>query len=265
MMDLFMDKASTGHSVTTQACGVLQVKPLNEGTFEIELMWPADIALVYQAGQYLQLELDVNNDGQEHSLSYSIANRFDARQPCRLQLFIQNSSEFSAKVIDRLYQLSEDKQKVSVTLAMGRAYLQSDLDLTHILIAAGSGISKIKCLAEEILKQRRDAHVNIYWSNRGVNNFYLLHEFEAWAVQNKNLSFSAILESADTDWQGRWGYIYEVIEKDFNNLDGVQAYLCGSPHMVYGTIDKLKSRGLKEEDCYSDVFEYAPRDHKVAI
>lgn len=264
-MDLFMSKATRVHSVTTQACQVLQVKPLNEGTFEIELMWPADIPLVYQAGQYLRLELDVNNDGQGHALSYSIANRFDSRQPYRLQLFIHNSSEFSGKVIDRLYQLSEGKQEVSVTLAMGRAYLQSDLDTPHILIAAGSGISKIKCLVEEILKQRPDAHVNIYWSNREINDFYLLHEFKTWEDQNKNLNFNAILESADTAWQGRWGYIYEIIEKDFNNLNGVKAYLCGSPRMVYGTIDKLKYKGLKEENCYSDVFEYAPRDYKVAI
>ena len=93
----------------------------------------------------------------------------------------------------------------------------------------------------------------------------LLDEFQDWVDRNKNLNFTPILESADADWPGRSGYIYEVIEEDFEDLDGAQVYLCGSPQMVYGTIDKLKSSGLKEEDCYSDVFEFAPRDQKIAI
>ncbi len=65
--------------------------------------------------------------------------------------------------------------------------------------------------------------------------------------------------------KGSSGFIYQVIEKDFEDLNDTQTYLCGSPQMVYGTIDKLKTIGLKIENCYSDVFEYAPRDEKLAI
>ena len=143
---------------------------------------------------------------------------------------------------------------------MGRAYLQTDLGLPHLLIAASSGISKIKCISEEILNRQPNADIKIYWSNKNINDFYLLDEFQSWKNHNKKLQFTPIIETADPLWHGRYGYIYEVIEEDFDSLDGVQVYLCGSPQMVYGTIDKLKSRGLKVENCYSDVFEYAPRD-----
>ena len=143
---------------------------------------------------------------------------------------------------------------------MGQAYLQTDLSLTHVLIAAGSGISQVKCLIEDILRQQPDADVEVYWSNRRVDDFFLFDEFQGWLGHNKNLNFTPILESADSEWPGRSGYIYEVIKEDFEDLDGAQVYLCGSPKMVYGTIDKLKAIGLKEGDCYSDVFEYAPND-----
>lgn len=93
----------------------------------------------------------------------------------------------------------------------------------------------------------------------------MLDEFQGWENQNKKLNFTPIIESAGANWPGRSGYIYEVIEGDHEDLDGDQVCLCGSPQMVYGTIDKLKSSGLKEEDCYSDVFEYAPRYQKKAI
>jgi len=142
---------------------------------------------------------------------------------------------------------------------MGQAFLQTDLNLTHLLVAAGSGISKIKCLAQEMLRQQPETDINIYWSNRHIDDFYLLDEFKNWVDQNKHLSFTPILESADDNWQGRSGFIYKVIKEDFNTLDQTQVYLCGSPQMVYGTLDQLRPIGLKEENCYSDVFEYAPR------
>ena len=91
------------------------------------------------------------------------------------------------------------------------------------------------------------------------------NQFQSWVEQHKNLTFTPILETADGEWNGRSGYIYEVIEQDFEVLDSAKVYLCGAPQMVYGTIDKLESKGLNEANCYSDVFEYAPRERRIAI
>lgn len=255
----------TQRSIYTYRCQVMNIIPLSVNTFQIELQSPAGTMLDYYAGQYLQIDLDLNsdlhikNDTQSHPLFYSIANKFNPEKPRRLVIFIQNSSEFVAAILKKFSQLSENKAEIQVTLPMGRAYLQTDLSLTHLLIAAGSGISKIKCLTEEILKQQPDADVNIYWSNKNADEFYLLDEFQAWVDKHNNLNFIPLLESANETWLGRSGYIYELLERDFKDLNSVQTYLCGSPKMVYGTIDKLKSIGLKEDNCYSDVFEYAAR------
>lgn len=259
------DAAATEPPVDTYACKVMSVTPLSSDTFQFELQAPAGTVLNYQAGQHLKLELDLDGDGRLHALLYSIANRCDPEQPRRLQLFIQNSSAFSEKVIQHLSKLSENKADANVTLPLGQTYLQTDLALPHLLIAAGSGISQIKALSEEILRRQPKAEVRIYWSNKRTDDFYLLDEFQGWAAQNNRLIFTPILESADTNWQGRTGYIYEVINEDCEDLEGAQVYLCGSANMVYGTIDQLKPEGLKEQHCYSDVFEYAPRDYKVAI
>lgn len=142
---------------------------------------------------------------------------------------------------------------------MGKAFLQTALNKPHVLVAAGSGISKIKCITEEILHQNPNANLHIYWSNRNDDDFFLLDQFQHWAAVYNNLNFSTILESARSGWTGRVGFIYEVIQQDFSDLKDACAYLCGSAQMVYGTIDQLKSKGLKEANCYSDVFELAPR------
>lgn len=252
---------ATDRPVVDYDCQVLAVRPLSSGsTFEVELESPEGSTLDYYAGQHLKLELDIHGDGQTQSLSYSIANSANPEQPRRLQLFIQNGSAFAEKILNRLADINENNAKVNVTLPMGQAYLQTDLGLPHLLVAAGSGIAKIKSITEEILRQRPDAKLHIYWSNKGADDFYLLDKFQNWAEHNDKLHFTPILESAAADWTGRSGYLYEVIQEDFNNLDSAQVYLCGSPQMVYGTIDQLKARGLKEEHCYSDVFTYAPRN-----
>jgi len=245
-------------------CQVIRVTPLSESTFEVELR-ATDLVLRYRAGQHLQLELDVHGDGQRHSLSYSIANSFDPAAPKRLQLFIQNDSTFARQVLARLRKLSAKASDLTVKLPMGRAFLQTDLELPHLLVAAGSGISKIKCLTEEILRQTCDPKVSIYWSNRNPNEFYLLDQFENWASRHSNLVFTPILESTNSNWSGRAGYLYEVIRQDSADLSDTRAYLCGSPRMVYGTIDRLQALGLQERHCYSDVLEYAPRDQTRTI
>lgn len=251
---------TTTSPVVDCVCRVTDVTPLTKDTYQIELQSPDDMALDYHAGQYLQLKLDLNNDGKLQTLSYSIANSYDPERPHRLQLFIQNTSAFTGSVLNNLSQLAENGRKVKVTLPMGKAFLQTDLGSKHVLIAAGSGISKVKCITEEILRQQTYVEVNVYWSNKNVDEFYLLDEFQNWGNKHKNINFTPILESAHSNWSGRSGYIYEVIEEDMKDLGGAQTYLCGSPQMVYGTIDKLKASGLKEENCYSDVFEYAPRN-----
>lgn len=263
-MGLYMNKSVTAidtrGSPVTHSCQVMGVTPLSANTFQVELQSPKGTILNYQAGQYLQLDIDITSNGKLHSPFYSIANGFDPKRPCRLQLFIQNNSKLSKAILKRLDLLSRNNAEVKVTLPMGKAYLQTDLNLTHVLIAAGSGISKIKCLTEEILRQQPHANVNIYWSNKNIDDFYLLDELQDWGNKNDKFNFIPILESANDGWQGRSGYLYELIKKDFANLDNAKIYLCGSPQMVYGTIDKLKATGLKEDNCYSDVFEYAPRN-----
>lgn len=244
---------------------VKKLTALTTSTYEIELQAPDGTKLEYAPGQHLKLELDLNSDGKTLSVPYTIANSVDPSRPRLIQLFVQTGSEFANKILKQLSALYENNQKVSVTLPMGNAFLQTDLALPHLLIAAGSGIANVKSITEAIIKQRPDTHLNIYWSNRQAKEFYMLDTFEHWSKQYQNLNFTPVLEVADPSWPVRSGYLYEVIQEDFDKLNNVQTYLCGSPQMVYGTIDKLKPKGLKEKNCYSDVFEYMPRDRFVPL
>ncbi len=262
--------SSTKPCVTKYSARVKSVIALNTETFEVELeccdqqCGGQQRKLNYLPGQYLQLELDLNGDSQPQRLFYSIANPVNSDHPYRLQLFIQNQNALTHRVLDHLQQLQLTNKPLNLNLPLGRAHLQTDLKLPHVLVAAGSGITQIKCLLEEAVKQNPDVVLHLYWSNRKVEDFFLLDEFKELADQHSYVKLVPILESDSDSWSGRVGFIYEAIQADFDNLANAQFYLCGSPKMVYGTIDQLKPMGLKERHCYSDVFEYAPRNQQLA-
>lgn len=254
-----MNNHVIGYPLKQYACQVSAIAPLSENTYQVDLLAPDDASLSYHAGQHLQLELNPEQEAGMQSLSYTIANACKPDSPQRLQLIIHKNSEFSGKIIKTLASLHHSKKSARVTLPLGKAYLQTRLDQPHVLVAAGSGIAKIKCIIEEIVNRKPDADVTIYWSNRSVNDFYLLDFFQRLKSRYKTITFIPVLESESAGWVGRSGYLYEVIQQDFASLEHTKMYLCGSPAMVYGTMDQLKNRGLKEQNCYSDVFEYAPR------
>lgn len=260
-----MNTAPAVRPVVTYDCQVVSLIPLTKNTWSIELRSPDGTVLDYYAGQYLKLELDLDNDGQLSSLYYSIANSMNAHEPRRLQLIVQVSSEFSKKVLQHFVEKQKDNTGIATTLPMGQAYLQTDLSKAHVLIAAGSGIAKIKCIVEEMVKQNPQATLTLYWSNRQAEDFFLLDELQDYANQYQNVDFVPILESANTQWTGRSGYIYSVIKEDMSDLSQTMLYLCGSPTMVYGTMDQLKSIGVSEAHCYSDAFEVSPREQALAI
>ena len=158
--------AITPNPVRRYTCQLVSITALNSETYSLELASPLGTSLDYQPGQYLQLALDLEGDGNIHTLSYSIANTPDAARPTRLQLLIHQNSAFSAKIITRLKALHQQKMPVTLSLGMGKAYLQTDVNLPHLLVAAGSGIAKIKTLTEAILA----SSLKRLWRSTGTTN-----------------------------------------------------------------------------------------------
>ena len=82
---------------------------------------------------------------------------------------------------------------------------------------------------------------------------------QSWQNDFSNFHYHPIIQQHADDWNGRAGWIYEVIHEDFDNLTNVDMFACGSPNMVFGTLDQLEPLGLKESNMHSDVFAYANR------
>jgi CDP-4-dehydro-6-deoxyglucose reductase len=255
-LEIFMPEIyAPGHSpVKTLACQVSSVEALNASVYRIELLAPAGNKLDYLPGQYLEMHI------ADQQLPYSIANAPDPQQPRRLELQISNHNEMTARIIGELSDAAENRSTVKVNLAKGECFLKDLPKQPILLVCAGTGYSQIQCLAEAILAQDPEHEVHLYWSNRSLDEFYLFDTPKKWENEFTNFKFHPVLEAGIDSWQGRAGWIYEVIREDFSDLSNVQMYACGSPNMVHGTLDQLEKLGLSEANMHSDVFSYAPRE-----
>ena len=249
----------------TLAFQIQSVEAHSGQVYRVILTAPAGKAIEFWPGQYLMLHVR-NAEGEPMQLPYSIASApgswtgADVRQ---LELHIADASETAHRVIEQL----RTEPVVTVTLPMGDCIITPE-QLQHeppeaiVMIAAGTGFAQIKSLAEGVLARRPEQEVHIYWSNREADGFYLPELPVQWAEQYEHLHYHPIIEQGSEGWQGRAGWIYQVIGHDFTDLSHCLVYACGSPNMVYGTLDQLEPIGLTQQNMRSDVFAYAPRPAK---
>jgi CDP-4-dehydro-6-deoxyglucose reductase len=249
----------------TLACQVTAVDVLADDIHRITLLAPAGKQPDYWAGQYLMLHLTSGNgqNTEAEQIPYSIANAPGAltgRDPREIELHIAANSDKAREVIKFL------KQAViaHVTLPAGDcvitpAFLKDTYGQPILMVAAGSGFSQIKALIEAVQAIEPEREIHLYWSNRAAVGFYLADLPTAWAKANSHFHYHPIIQKHADDWNGRAGWIYEVIHEDFDDLSNVHAFACGSPNMVFGTLDQLEPLGLNESNMHSDVFAYAKR------
>ena len=241
---------------------VKQIDALEDEIFRIELLAPAGKSLDYWAGQYCLLHM-VWDDGREEAIPYSIANapgNVTGDDPRRLELHIAGNSDTAKSVIAFIKQATI----VRITLPAGLCFINQQKlnewgNQPLVFVAAGSGFSQIKALIESALAQDPKREIHLYWSNRHIQGFYLGDLPQQWSEQYSNFVYHPVIEQEAANWHGRAGWLYEVVHEDFERLDQVQMFACGSPNMVYGTLDQLAGLGLTEHNMHSDVFQYAPR------
>ncbi|WP_419812293.1 2Fe-2S iron-sulfur cluster-binding protein [Bacterioplanoides sp.] len=244
------------------ACQIPSVSLMADNMYRVELLAPAGKSFDYWPGQYLMLDVEDEN-GEAKQFPYSIASApgdMTGGDRRRLELHIAANSPTAEAVVKFL----QNAVVVRATLPGGDCLLTPDFIHSYkqqplLMVAAGSGFSQMKALIEGALTLNPEQEIHLYWSNRAAIGFYLSDLPQQWAYDYPNFHYHPIIEQHTDDWNGRAGWIYQVIHEDFDDLSQVQMFACGSPNMVYGTLDQLEKLGLTQENMHSDVFAYAPR------
>jgi ring-1,2-phenylacetyl-CoA epoxidase subunit PaaE len=199
--------------------------------------------LVHQAGQFLNVMVEI--EGEKHQRSYSLStcnaeNNYSA---------ITVKSLSNGKVSNYLLNHLKKGMSLMVSEPMGHFVVPSPLNTnTLVLLAAGSGITPIYAIASDFLARSEQNSVLLLYGNRNENNIILFSKIEALKEKYKGRFFCKYTFSQPLHRTSAYGRLDEKKIKEtkdeypsFFNKDTLY-YLCGPSDMMLtlsGTLGKM--------------------------
>ncbi len=248
-----MDKT---HPNRTFRCSVLRINPLAESVVQVLLTLPSEFPK-YQAGQYIELQLDSGV-----SRPFSIANYAPLTHGIELHIERRQGSEATQAMLQQMETFGE----IGIKSVSGEVRLQPT-NGPQVFLAAGTGFAQIKALLEQSLSHPHDASnaptkprfpLYLFWGAENANERYMEDLVLEWSRQHSRLHYRPLNWQAGETWE-------QAVIDNLGSLRDCQVYACGSPRRVYQALDGMEKKGLCASRIHSDVFAYAPRPVKAAI
>jgi len=213
------------------------------------------------AGQWVAVLLD---DGTKRS--FSIANPPYQSDQLQLHIRLVEGGKFTSHVFDVM--------KVGDTLRVegpfGKFSLHEESDKPVIFMSGGTGFAPIKSMLERAFDAGLKRQLVLYWGAKMPTDLYLAELPEKWQQEHENFKFIPVLSEPkpEHNWHGRTGLVTEAILQDYPDLNKYEVYACGSPLMVDAGRAAFLSRGLPEDQYFSDAFlvaQYSTSDIEASI
>jgi propane monooxygenase reductase subunit len=207
--------------------------------------------LQFKAGQYVDIGIPGANG--EHR-SFSMANA--PGEPGRLEFMIKlyEGGHFSG--------LLARGDGISVGDALtcrgpfGMFTLRDSSPRRLVFIAGGAGMAPVLSLLRSMAEKGTERPATFYYGARTADDLFALEEIERLGGELPGFRFVPALSEAeeDGDWDGESGLVTDVVDRLEEDLEDVDAYLCGPPPMVDAAIALLERRGVPEAHIYFDRF-----------
>jgi CDP-4-dehydro-6-deoxyglucose reductase len=239
---------SSDYPVRKMPSRVASLTKVTQDVAVMTLQLPANEALAYRAGQYIEFLL---RDGKRRS--YSIANAPSLEQPLELHIRHMPGGLFTEQVFTTM----KERDILRFEGPQGSFFLREDSYKPIILLASGTGFAPVKALVEHLRHLESTRPVTLYWGGRRPSDLYMHALCEEWAATLPHFRYVPVISDAQPDdrWPGRTGYVHAAVMEDQPDLSGHQVYACGAPIMVDSArADYVGKCGLPEDEFYADAF-----------
>jgi CDP-4-dehydro-6-deoxyglucose reductase len=214
----------------------------------LTLQLPANEALAYRAGQYIEFLL---KDGKRRAYSIAVAPSFGG--PLELHIRHLPGGVFT----DHVFSTMKEREILRFEGPLGTFFLREDSDKPIVLLASGTGFAPVKALVEHMIHLKSTRPVSLYWGGRRPQDLYMHELCEQWARDMPHFRYIPVVSDAlpEDHWQGRTGFVHLAVMQDFPDLAGFQVYACGAPVMVDAARkDYVEQCELPEEEFFADAF-----------
>lgn len=214
----------------------------------VTLQLPANEALAYRAGQYIEFLL---KDGKRRS--YSMANAPSLEGPLTLHIRYMAGGLFTEHVFNTM----KERDILRFEGPHGTFFLREESDKPIVLLASGTGFAPIKALVEHMIHLKSMRPVSLYWGGRRPLDLYMNALCEQWAATLPNFHYVPVVSHAlpEDHWRGRTGFVHQAVMHDIADLSNYQVYACGAPIVVESARkDYVERCKLPAEEFYADAF-----------
>ena len=227
---------------------VVKINKVADDVIVLSLQLPANERLQYLAGQYVEFML---RDGKRRS--YSMANAPYKDDYLTLHIRHMPGGLFT----DHVFGSMKERDILRLEGPLGTFFLREDSNKPMALLASGTGFAPIKALVEQAVHNQSQRPMTLYWGGRRPQDLYMMALCEEWAATLPNFKFVPVISNAraDDNWQGRTGFVHQVVIDDLPDLSAYQVYACGAPIVVESAQrDFIALCKLPSEEFYADSF-----------
>jgi len=227
--------------IKTLPARINNILQMTDHIVEVELRLPPTARFNFLEGQFIDII------GPEWvRRSYSIANSAEEKT---IKLFIKKVEH--GVLSHYWFHEAKANDLVRIEGPKGSFFFRQPKK-NIIFMATGTGIAPVKSILDK-LAETPDVFsaisFSLYWGNRRVEDF-----FWSPSYSSLNLNYVPVLSKENEAWQGRVGYIQDIVIEDGLSMDNTQVYACGSLQMIESASTLLVENGLYEKQFYADAF-----------
>ena len=225
---------------------VQSLRPLAADVLHLSLRLPEGTDLVYQPGQYMNVQL---GDGRHRS--FSMASRPDG-----LHVDFHVRRIPGGRFTDAQLAALSPGHRLPVEIPLGSFRYHHEDERPLLMVATGTGLAPIKSMLETLMDNDDCPPVSLYWGARTPADLYLHDEIAAWAERLYEFRYVPVLSRAGDGWTGRRGHVQSAVLEDIGDLSEHAIYLCGSSAMVGDAKAAFASHGAQPDCVYADSFVF---------
>ncbi|WFR73039.1 2Fe-2S iron-sulfur cluster-binding protein [Prescottella defluvii] len=207
-----------------------------------------DSPLEFSAGQYVELHVP----GTDQRRQYSMANTPGEAKVLEFHIRRERGGLATDNWVFNTMSIGD---QVNLTGPLGDFRLDIDGREPMILLGGGTGLAPLKSIARSALDLDPAREIHLYHGVRARADLYDAELFHEWERAHPNFRYLPCL--SDEQWDGRTGYVSDVLASDFSSCRGYSGYLCGPPPMVDAGVKAFKRRRMAPRRIFREKFTAA--------
>ncbi|MBS3114972.1 xylene monooxygenase [Candidatus Woesearchaeota archaeon] len=191
----------------------------------------------YKPGQYMMMELDVDDPEKGNTRPLSIASS-------PTEDFLLFSTKISQSLFKQKYNSLRIGNKVKLKGPMGVFVLKEDAK-EIIFLGGGIGITPFRDMIKYASDKKLPVKITLIYSNKTPDDIVYKDEWNVFERENPNFKVIHTITQEGTDWQGRTGRIDEAMIREFSSdINNTIYYICGPLGMVDSLSNLLKTMNI---------------------